>query len=110
LGSKQGGVLAMKSLYFAISILLIASLLGCTTTQKGAGVGVAAGAGLGAIIGHQSGKTAEGAAIGAAAGGLGGALIGEQMAVKYCPECGRDFPSDVEYCPYDGTQLKYKKK
>ena len=100
----------MKKLSLCLSILLVVSLLGCTTTQKGAGVGAAAGAGIGAIIGHQSGNTGEGAAIGAAVGGLGGALAGEQMATKYCPECGRDFPADVEYCPYDGTQLKYKKK
>jgi len=38
-----------------------------------------AGAGLGAIIGNQSGHTAEGAAIGAAVGALGGALAGKEV-------------------------------
>jgi len=92
-----------------ISVVLVAFVTGCTTTQKGAGTGAAVGGGLGAIIGHQSGETAKGAALGAAIGGLGGALVGEQMDVKYCPECGRSFPSDVEYCPYDGATLKFKR-
>jgi len=45
-------------------------------TQRGAVTGGLLGAGAGAIIGHQSGRTAEGALIGAAAGGTTGALIG----------------------------------
>ena len=79
---------------------------GCTTTQKGAGVGAVLGGGLGAVIGHQSGHTAEGAGIGAAAGAIGGALIGEKMDKNFCPECGRKFTSSVEYCPYDGASLR----
>lgn len=82
---------------------------GCTTTQKGAGVGTLIGAGAGAIIGHQSGETAEGALIGAAAGAAGGALIGDAVAVKFCPNCGADYTDDVAYCPVDGTELKHKK-
>jgi outer membrane lipoprotein SlyB len=92
-----------------LGILLVLGLIflaGCTTTQKGAATGTAVGAGIGAIIGHQSGETAKGAAVGAAAGGLAGALIGEQVDKMYCPTCGRRFPSDVKYCPYDGTELK----
>lgn len=99
----------MKNILVISLVVCVAALCGCTTTQKGAGVGAATGAGLGAIIGHQSGKTAEGAAIGAAVGGLGGALIGEQMDKKFCPVCGATFPSDVQYCPKDGTQLEWKK-
>lgn len=94
--------------YVGLILLFSFALVGCTTTQKGAAVGSAIGAGAGAIIGHQSGKTAEGAAIGAAVGGLGGALIGEQTAIKFCPSCGADYPADVQYCPKDGTELKYK--
>ncbi len=94
--------------YIGLVLLLSVLLMGCTTTQKGAGIGAAVGAGAGAIIGHQSGRTAEGAAIGAAVGGLGGALAGEQMAIKFCPVCGTDYPSDVRYCPKDGAELKYK--
>jgi uncharacterized protein YcfJ len=98
----------MKKVLILILLLGLTTLYGCTTTQKGAGIGAAGGAGLGAIIGHQSGHTAEGAAIGAAAGGLTGALVGEQMDRKFCPTCGRTFPSDVEFCPYDGTELQWK--
>ena len=94
-------------LRFSFVLILSAVLIaGCTTTQKGAVTGSAIGAGIGAIIGHQSGNTAEGAAVGAAAGGLGGALIGEQMDTTYCPVCGRRFTSGVQYCPYDGSELK----
>ena len=60
---------------------------GCATSQDGGpssaaktgGLGTLAGAGLGAIIGHQSGHTAEGAIIGAAAGGVGGYAIGNEQ-------------------------------
>ena len=59
---------------------------GCATSQNGGpssaaktgGLGALAGAGLGAVIGHQSGHTAEGAAIGAAAGGGGGYVLGNE--------------------------------
>jgi uncharacterized protein YcfJ len=55
-------------------------LAGCNTTpvQDGAVVGGALGAGLGAIVGHQSGRAGEGALIGAGAGALTGALVGDQ--------------------------------
>lgn len=90
---------------------LSALILGCATatpTQKGALTGSAIGAGLGAIIGHQSGDTAEGALIGAAAGGLGGALLGDVMASQFCPTCGRDYFADQTHCPMDGTALRLK--
>ncbi|MBN1794022.1 MAG: hypothetical protein JW844_03570 [Candidatus Omnitrophica bacterium] len=95
---------------FALLVLVLLVITGCTTTQKGAGIGSAIGAGAGAIIGHQSGHTAEGAMIGAAGGAAGGALIGEQAATKFCPTCGRSFTSGTQYCPYDGTELKVKQK
>lgn len=92
---------------FAIISVLTAS--GCTTTQKGAAVGVLGGAALGGIIGHQSGHGGEGAGIGAAVGGLAGALIGEQLDVKYCSVCGKSYDKSVDYCQKDGTKLEYKK-
>ena len=52
-------------------------LSGCTTTQKGALVGSAVGAGSGAIIGHQSGHRGRGALIGAGVGAITGALVGD---------------------------------
>lgn len=51
---------------------------GASSAAKTGGLGALAGAGLGAIIGHQSGHTGEGAAIGAAAGGAGGYILGNE--------------------------------
>jgi uncharacterized protein YcfJ len=64
-----------------VFLLALSGLTGCETKAgTGALVGGAAGAGLGAIIGHQShGHTAGGALIGGAVGAIGGALIGNEM-------------------------------
>ncbi len=123
-----------------LGLVLLSALVlsGCTGTQKGAAGGALVGAGIGAIIGHQSGETGEGALLGAAVGGLAGALIGDQMIpddeeatnqvvpveevessepevvtehkVKFCPVCGRLYPSDMEYCPKDGAKLRWKEE
>lgn len=100
----------MKKFASFILIIFLISVVGCTGTQKGAGIGTLLGAGAGAIIGHQSGRTAEGALIGGAIGAAGGALVGDAMDTKFCPECGRDYRSDVQYCTYDGTELQVKQK
>jgi len=94
--------------YVLVTLLIGAMVvLGCTATQKGAGIGGVLGAGAGYAIGKQSGHGAEGAGIGAAVGAIGGALIGKQMETeKYCPTCGRHFSSSTEYCPYDGAALE----
>jgi outer membrane lipoprotein SlyB len=96
----------MRRLAIFLAFSIVVLNVGCTTVQRGAGTGALAGGALGAIIGHQSGKTAEGAAIGAATGAIAGAVIGEQVETKFCSECGRRFTSSVEYCPYDGAELK----
>ena len=64
-----------------LGALLLSSTTGCETKAgTGALVGGAAGAGIGAIIGHNShGRTGSGALIGGAVGALGGALIGNEM-------------------------------
>ncbi len=90
--------------------VLIGSVSGCTTTQKGAAVGGLGGAALGGIIGHQSGHGAEGAVIGGAVGAISGALVGEQLDKKFCPVCGAEYTADVKYCAKDGTELKFKQK
>ena len=100
----------MKGYRVIVLLVLLVFAVGCTGTQKGAGVGTLIGAGAGAIIGHQSGHTAEGALIGGAAGAAGGALVGDAMMTKFCPECGSDFGSDVQYCPNCGCELKVKQK
>ena len=91
---------------FGVSLIVI----GCATTptQQGALLGGGTGAGIGAIIGHQKGKTAQGALIGGAAGAAIGALVGDAAATKFCPTCGKEFGANVEYCPADGTALKFK--
>ncbi len=102
----------MKNLEKAVIASLAAAtivLSGCTTTQKAAGLGTVAGAGLGAIIGHQSKHTGEGALIGGLAGAAAGALLGEQMDKKYCPKCGATYTKEISYCPKDSTELQYKK-
>ena len=97
-----------KSMF--LFVLLFVFLSGCTTTQKAATVGGVGGATIGGIIGHQQGNGVKGAAIGAAVGTIGGMIVGDKMEKKFCPVCGRGFTEDVEYCPDDGTELKYKQQ
>jgi hypothetical protein len=67
-----------------------AGVIGCEShAGRGALLGGAAGAGVGAIIGNNSrGRTGAGAAIGGAAGALGGALIGNEIDKKEARERG----------------------
>jgi uncharacterized protein YcfJ len=69
---------------FALFAALAAAAAGCESkAANGALIGGAAGAGVGAIIGHNShNRTAEGALIGGAAGAIGGGLIGNEMDKK----------------------------
>ena len=60
-------------------LLSSVSLVSCATgpnAQTGSVIGALAGAGVGGIIGSQSGRGLEGAAIGAGLGALGGNAIG----------------------------------
>jgi uncharacterized protein YcfJ len=100
----------MKKYVALILVIMLVAVVGCTGTQKGAGIGTLIGAGAGAIIGHQSGHAAEGALIGGAAGAAGGALVGNSMDAKFCPVCGKQYGSDIQYCPVDGTELKVIQK
>jgi uncharacterized protein YcfJ len=85
-------------------------LTGCTSTEKGVGIGTLVGGGAGAVIGHQTGHTAGGALIGAGAGAVAGGLIGHEVGkVKYCPTCGDQHQEETQFCPKDGTQLLYRK-
>src|SRR5947209_7366642 len=69
-----------KFLGTALLLSLGLSSAGCAShAGEGALIGGAAGAGLGAIIGHNSHhRTAEGALVGGAIGALGGGLIGNE--------------------------------
>ena len=91
--------------------LAVLTVQGCTTTQKGAGIGAVLGAGAGAIIGHQTGNRGAGALIGGALGAAGGAAAGHHMSEKrFCSECGYTTTSGEFYCPKDGNALKVKSK
>jgi uncharacterized protein YcfJ len=95
-----------KAIFLSLAVVFSLAVAGCTTTQKGAGIGGVGGALIGGIIGHQSGHTTEGALIGAGAGAVSGALIGEQMNKKFCPVCGAQYTGGQQYCPKDGAELK----
>ena len=61
------------------SILVCSSFISCSNSPRartGTVIGALGGAGVGGIIGSQSGRGLEGAAIGAGLGALGGNLIG----------------------------------
>ena len=71
---------------FMVAVLLSSALLaGCASENKnrdrGAGIGAAAGAVLGGVIGHQSGNRERGAILGAAMGGaIGGVAVNHWAA------------------------------
>jgi outer membrane protein OmpA-like peptidoglycan-associated protein len=74
------------SLFFLMAILsvFLMATYGCESGQirnreKGALVGTATGAGLGAIIGSATGKAGVGTAIGAGVGALTGIIVGNEM-------------------------------
>ena len=78
---------------------LLAGVAGCES-QAGTGalIGGAAGAGIGAIVGHNShGRTGSGALIGGAVGAIGGALIGNEMDKKDAADARRDRDYDDYY-------------
>ena len=83
--------------------MLSAGLTGCESKAgTGAMIGGGAGAGLGAIIGHQSGKTGQGALIGGAVGAIGGGLVGNEMDKndrrdREARERGRDAYQGADY-------------
>lgn len=71
-----------KTLWFVAAMVFV--LAGCaggplSTRESGALIGAGGGAGVGAIIGNQTGHPGAGAAIGGALGLGAGALIGDQL-------------------------------
>lgn len=71
--------IATLSIGLAVGSMALQSCDSLTKTQKGAGIGAAAGGILGAVIGKKAGNTAVGALIGGALGGTAGAFIGRKM-------------------------------
>src|ERR1700712_1717130 len=66
-------------LFSALSVILFTGCKSLNNTQKGTGIGVAAGGAAGAIIGGGGKSSVIGALIGAAVGGGAGYLIGNHM-------------------------------
>jgi len=67
---------------FVVLSLALCTFAGCRSpyyADRGAGLGALAGAGGGAIIGHQTGNAGAGALIGAGLGALTGAAVGTGM-------------------------------
>ncbi len=103
----------MKKL--ALPILAAAALFGsasCNTyapnTKMGAALGGLAGAGLGAIVGHQSGRALEGAAIGGAAGAVTGGLMGSAADDAQRPRQSRYYYDEDYYD--DGPPRRYYRR
>jgi uncharacterized protein YcfJ len=71
----KSSLLAITSVLAAISLSNCAAPVG-PNTQRGLAAGALLGAGVGAIIGHQTGSAGQGAMVGAATGGAAGGLFG----------------------------------
>jgi len=82
---------------------------GCASNAgNGALIGGAAGAGAGAIIGHNShGRTGSGALIGGAVGAIGGALVGGEMDREQAEqrEAERYRYQDTYYAPETSREV-----
>lgn len=80
---KKVSIIALSSVLVCGSLFTSCeSVKNANNTQKGAGIGVAAGAVIGGILGNNIGKggnTALGAVIGGVVGGATGAIIGKKM-------------------------------
>lgn len=106
----------MKSNKLKITTLGLVAVLGVATimpacksltnTQKGAGIGAAAGGALGAIIGKKAGNTAVGAIIGGAIGGTAGAYIGRNMD-KQAAEIEKTVPGAEVIPAGEGIIVKF---
>jgi len=87
-------------------------LAGCKSmnkTQKGAVIGTAGGAAVGAVIGKAAGNTALGAIIGAAVGGTTGVIIGKKMD-KQAKEIKNDVPGAKVDRVGEGIVVEFNEK
>jgi len=85
--SFYGGTKMSKDFLTILTVAVVSAsslfIAGCeSNAQTGAALGGLGGAGLGAIIGHQSGHTAEGALLGGAVGAGAGYLLGNEQDKK----------------------------
>ncbi len=106
----------MKTSRLKISVLGLAFAIGVSTlfpacnsltnTQKGTGIGAAAGGTIGALIGKKAGNTAVGAIIGGAIGGTAGAFIGRNMD-KQAKEIEKSIPGAEVIPAGEGIIVKF---
>lgn len=82
------------------------ALSGCETYGGSAGAGALIGAGVGAVIGHQSGHAGEGALIGAAVGGLTG-IVAKDIQVKR-QRSRAETAAEYNYEPAQGEMLTFE--
>jgi len=83
---------------------------GCASLNKkerGAIIGGASGAAVGAVVGRASGSTAKGAIIGAAVGGTAGAVIGHQMD-QQAKEIKQNIPGAIVERVGEGLQVTFE--
>ncbi len=88
------------------TIIMMPACNSLTKTQKGAGIGAAAGGTIGALIGKKAGNTAVGAIIGGAIGGTAGALIGRNMD-KQAAEIEKTVPGAEVIPAGEGIIVKF---
>lgn len=87
----------------AALVISALSTSGCQTAGGSAATGGAVGAGLGAIIGNQSGHAGGGALIGLAAGALTGLIVHDVKTRRQ--RSARDTYDEYEYTPALGQRL-----
>lgn len=80
--------------------------MGCQTAGGSAATGGAIGAGLGAVIGNQSGHAGEGALIGLAAGALTGLIVHDVKIRKQ--RTREETVQEYNYTPQDGQRLSFE--
>ena len=99
--------ISVLGLAFAIGVsTLFSACNSLTNTQKGAGIGAAAGGTIGALIGKKAGNTAVGAIIGGAIGGTAGAFIGRNMD-KQAKEIEKSIPGAEVIPAGEGIIVKF---
>ena len=82
---------AVATVALAVGAMVFQGCDSLNNTQKGVGIGAAAGAVVGGLVGKKLGNTAAGAVIGAAVGGTAGGFIGKRMD-KQAEELKKQIP------------------
>lgn len=101
------------ALLLAASLTSSDALMSCKSvkkntnkTQRGAAIGVGAGAVAGGVIGRKSGNTVLGAILGATVGGAAGAVIGRKMD-KQAEDLKRDLPNATVERVGEGIKITF---